>query len=98
MPRNKKEVVTFKVDPSLMEAMKGIENRSDFIRRAVVAALDSSCPLCKGTGVLTPEQKKHWDTFAKDHRVVECGECHEIHLKCEHSEDAVLHAPRGSSK
>jgi len=79
----KSEVISFKVDESLREAMSGIPNRSDFIRNAVVAALESSCPLCKGTGVLSPQQKRHWDEFAEDHRVKECRKCHEFYLVCD---------------
>lgn len=76
------EVITFKVDGQLLEAMKGIPNRSDFIRNALLAALDSLCPVCKGTGVLTPNQRKHWGSFSRDHSITECGACHEIHLVC----------------
>ena len=78
----KAEVVTFKVDQSLLEAMKGVPNRSEFIRAAVLAALDSVCPVCKGTGILTPNQREHWSTFAADHLVQECDECHEFRLVC----------------
>ncbi len=60
----KQEIITFKVDESLSEAMRGIQNRSEFIRAAILTALDSTCPLCKGSGILTPEQRRHWDSFA----------------------------------
>jgi hypothetical protein len=80
MMRN--EVITFKVDETLLEALKGIPNRSDFIRNAVLSALESACPVCNGTGVLTPNQKKHWGSFVRYHSLVECDECHETHLVC----------------
>lgn len=79
------QIVTFKADSALLEAMRGIENRSEFIRAAVLAALDNVCPLCKGSGILTPRQKEHWLTFAADHELAECIDCHELHLIC-HSE------------
>ncbi len=82
MTRAKQEIVTFKVDDTLMRLMKGIDNRSEFIRRAILAALDSVCPLCRGTGVLTPKQKEHWEAFALDHTIMECEDCHEFHLIC----------------
>jgi len=82
MKKGKQEIVTFKADRSLLEAMKGVGNRSEFIRSAVLAALDSACPLCKGTGILTANQKKHWDTLAEDHFLTECEKCHEVHLVC----------------
>jgi hypothetical protein len=78
----KQEVITFKADKSLLAAMKGVPNRSEFIRNAVLAALESACPLCTGTGILTPNQKRHWDAFAADHALTECGDCHELHLVC----------------
>lgn len=78
----KAEVVTFKADEALLEAMKGVPNRSEFIRTAVLAALDSVCPICKGTGILTPNQRAHWSVFAANHSVEECNECHEFRLVC----------------
>ena len=83
MGAGKPEIVTFKAERSLLEAMKGIPNRSEFIRSAVLAALDSACPLCRGTGILTPNQKSHWDSFSDRHAVQECDECHEVHLVCQ---------------
>ena len=76
------EIVTFKATPSLVEAMQGITNRSAFIREAILAALDNNCPLCGGTGRLTPEQKQHWQLFKVRHRMAECRECHATHLVC----------------
>ena len=80
--RQKSTIITFKADKTLMEAMKRIPNRSEFIRDAVSMALDSVCPLCDGTGILSPGQKTHWNEFAADHTIVECDECHEQHLVC----------------
>jgi len=76
------EIVTFKADASLLEAMKRVPNRSEFIRSAVLAALDGICPLCNGRGTLTPNQKNHWESFSVHHALQECGECHEVHLVC----------------
>ena len=80
--KQKECVITFKADTSLLEALRNIPNRSEFIRAAILSALDNHCPLCAGTGVLTPNQKKHWQTFAADHPLRECDECHEIRLVC----------------
>jgi hypothetical protein len=79
----KEEVITFKVDESLAEAMGGIRNRSEFIRRAILSALDSTCPLCQGTGILTPSQQKHWEEFSRHHHVEQCKSCNETRLVCE---------------
>jgi hypothetical protein len=80
--KKKQEIVTFKVDEDLYEEMKRIPNRSDFIRRIITAALGSSCPLCQGSGILSPNQKRHWDEFMVAHSVQKCGECDEYILKC----------------
>lgn len=78
----KHEIITFKVDEALRKALQGVQNRSEFIRSAILAALDSVCPLCKGSGILTPDQRRHWDSFAKNHSFHECEDCHAVHLVC----------------
>ncbi len=82
----KSGLITFKVDPSLAEAIERLPNRSEFIRKAVLAALANTCPLCQGTGVLTPEQREHWDRFTQSHRVERCGDCDAVHVRCERAE------------
>ncbi|HOX47524.1 MAG TPA: CopG family transcriptional regulator [Myxococcota bacterium] len=94
MPSPKQEMITFKVDAALAEAMRGVQNRSEFIRGAILAALDGACPLCKGTGILSLEQREHWKGFLEDHSVRECESCHAVHLVCEcdgHHERAARH-------
>jgi hypothetical protein len=78
----KQEIITFKVDETLRRALRGVQNRSEFIRAAILAALDSVCPLCKGCGILTPDQRKHWDAFSKNHALQQCEDCHAVHLVC----------------
>jgi hypothetical protein len=90
--RKKQDIVTFKVDEPLREAMNGINNRSEFIRAAILAALDSVCPLCKGSGILTPDQRRHWVEFAEHHALAECQDCHAMHLVCEAGAEAEKHA------
>lgn len=87
--RNKDEVITFKVDAGLSKALKGVPNRSAFIRNAVQNALKGCCPLCGGTGTLTAAQLRHWNDFAERHSVAECGDCHARHLVCSNSEGAI---------
>ncbi|MCA1961350.1 MAG: CopG family transcriptional regulator [Desulfomonile sp.] len=85
MPSEKHEIITFKVPESLKDAMKGVPNRSEFIRNAILTALDSVCPLCKGTGIFSPHQKEHWKQFTRDHSIQECEDCHALHLVCDRS-------------
>ncbi len=85
--QRKREIISFKADGPLCEAMRGIPNRSEFIRAAILSALDNVCPLCKGTGIMTPDQQKHWARFAEHHAVTECEDCHAVHLVCGASSD-----------
>lgn len=82
--KNNLEVVTFKVDKSLKKLLAGVSNRSEFIRNAILTALDSACPFCKGTGVLTEHRKQHWEDLVQSHDFVECKECDEVVLDCSH--------------
>ena len=60
----KTEIISFKADAALLEALDGVDNRSRFIRNAIVTALRNTCPLCGGTGALTPNQQKHWEELS----------------------------------
>jgi len=93
MNQEKPEIITFKVPKSLSQALKGMQNRSEFIREAVLAALDSVCPLCKGSGILTVEQKAHWQGLLSDHYLSECGTCKAVHLVCRRAEKETAHEP-----
>lgn len=86
MSKQKSDIITFKADDTLVEALRQIPNRSEFIRSALLSALENTCPLCQGRGVLTPSQRRHWDDFKQDHTIEECNDCHEIHLVCTHLE------------
>jgi hypothetical protein len=95
MKKGKVDIITFKVPESLREAMKGIPNRSEFIRAAVVAALNNICPFCKGTGVIMPHQLPHWDLFANNHHFEECGTCNAVHVVCDYDPQESAH-PHGT--
>ena len=83
MPGPKKEdIITFKVDTALYRTLRTIPNRSEFIRTAILTVLRETCPLCKGAGTLTLDQRRHWDTFADHHQIVECQNCRAAHLVC----------------
>ena len=78
-----KAIVTFKVDPSISQLLEGISNRSEFIRTAILSALDNRCPFCKGTGVLNAKRKKHWKQIKKHHAIRSCRQCHEMVIVCQ---------------
>jgi hypothetical protein len=84
MSKADQEVVTFKASRGLVDALKCVSNRSQFIRNALLSALKSVCPLCSGKGAMTPRQRKHWEAFAERHSVRQCQGCHETYLVCSH--------------
>ncbi|HNV86367.1 MAG TPA: ribbon-helix-helix domain-containing protein [Candidatus Omnitrophota bacterium] len=77
-----KGVLTFKVDDALAKQLKGVPNRSEFIRTAILDALENTCPFCRGTGVLTPHRKKHWDELIRTHNVSACKSCDNLVFVC----------------
>jgi len=92
--KKKEGVITFKVSEDLLDVIKNIPNRSNFIRNAVLTALDSACPLCNGTGLLTPKQREHWAYFAEHHAVKRCSDCDELILECGRSDDTREMTPK----
>lgn len=85
----KTDLVSFKVEAALAERIDRMPNKSEFIRNAILAALDNTCPLCQGTGVLSPEQRAHWDRFTAHHHVERCSDCQAVYLSCEYGAEAV---------
>lgn len=82
----KQETISFKVDPALADIIRRVPNRSDFIRKAIMNALENTCPLCQGSGIITPEQKPHWEKFLKSHDIVKCAECDAVYIECHTAE------------
>ncbi|HNT70000.1 MAG TPA: ribbon-helix-helix domain-containing protein [Syntrophorhabdaceae bacterium] len=80
--KKKQRIVTFKVNEDLLAVIRDIPNRSEFIRAAIMAALENICPLCSGSGILTPKQKEHWESFSRDHTLKRCDDCQEIFIEC----------------
>jgi hypothetical protein len=84
MAKSKQEIITFKVDESLARLIRRIPNRSQFIRGALLAALNGICPLCQGSGILSADQKEHWSRFTEHHQLRECPECEAVIVECEY--------------
>lgn len=91
----KGEIITFKADRPLLEALERVPNRSEFIRSAILAALEDVCPLCRGRGTLSAAQRRHWQAFAAHHGVEQCDDCREIHLVCDASAVGPVHKHGG---
>lgn len=98
MEKKKERVFSFKADGDLAEALENIPNRSEFIRKALLATLEHECPLCKGTGVLTLEQGKHLEQFLTLHVLTRCEECQAVHFVCQSdtaSKEGHFHLEKG---
>jgi hypothetical protein len=54
------EIVSFKTDAVLKHKLEKLENRSDFIRNALLVALNNACEFCSGAGILSSEMRRHW--------------------------------------
>lgn len=80
--QRKQDVISFKADASLLEALGQLPNRSEFIRTAILTALQNVCPLCGGAGVLSPRQRRHWEQFSQTHRLVDDGDASSVHIVC----------------
>ena len=83
MASKKTDLITLKVEPELAAIINRMPNKSDFIRKAILSTLHNICPLCQGTGVLTPQQRTHWDDFSAHHHVHRCDDCDAVHLECD---------------
>lgn len=89
----KQETITFKTDAELASLLANLPNKSEFIRQAILNALDNACPLCQGSGILTPQQKRHWEEFTAHHHLVKCDDCDALHVVCESDETHPHHQP-----
>jgi hypothetical protein len=78
----KERVFTFKTDDKLAELLEEMPNRSEFIRKALLTAMDHNCPLCHGSGILTLEQQKHLQHFLATHPLEKCTDCNAVHFLC----------------
>jgi len=91
MPSKKRETITFKADEALAQALDKVTNKSEFIRNAILNALENSCPLCQGTGILSSEQRTHWAKFLNTHSLQKCDACKAVHLVCGTEESPCRH-------
>ncbi|MCS7015179.1 MAG: hypothetical protein NZM42_03545 [Gemmatales bacterium] len=74
--RSRKAVlVAFKVEPELAQILDQLPNKSDFIRRAIIAQLNMGCPLCAGTGVLPRGLHDHYAQHLREIAQRHCDRC-----------------------
>lgn len=81
MAREKKEkpeksqIVAFKVDADLADFLDRLPNKSEFIRKAILAQFNMTCPLCTGSGVVPAGIHDHFDHVIEHHSARPCEKC-----------------------
>jgi hypothetical protein len=72
---NKNQVVAFKVEPELADFLNSLSNKSDFIRKAVLAQFGMTCPLCTGSGFVPRGVHDHFKPVMAEHNKRPCEKC-----------------------
>jgi hypothetical protein len=71
----KSEIVAFKVEAELAGFLNNLPNKSDFIRKAILAQFGMTCPLCTGTGVVARGRHDHFKPVIEAHKERACEKC-----------------------
>ena len=71
----KKQIVAFKVEDELADFLDALPNKSEFIRKAILAQFGMTCPLCTGSGVVDKGIHDHYEPVIADHNSRACEKC-----------------------
>ncbi|CAN5506804.1 hypothetical protein BH11PLA2_BH11PLA2_04160 [soil metagenome] len=71
----KSKIVAFKVEEDLADFLDALPNKSDFIRKAVLAQFGMTCPLCTGTGVTPRGVHDHFKPIIAKNAERPCEKC-----------------------
>jgi hypothetical protein len=71
----KSEIVAFKVEEELAKFLNNLPNKSDFIRKAILAQFGMTCPLCTGTGVVPRGIHDHYKPVLTERNERACEKC-----------------------
>ncbi len=71
----KKQIVAFKVEDELAEFLNNLPNKSDFIRKAILAQFGMTCPLCIGSGVVPRGVHDHYHPVITKNNQRPCEKC-----------------------
>ncbi len=74
-PKTKSQIVAFKVEDELAEFLNNLPNKSDFIRKAILAQFGMTCPLCIGSGVVPRGVHQHFTPIIDEHNTRPCEKC-----------------------
>ena len=71
----KSKIVAFKVEEELAEFLNNLPNKSDFIRKAILAQFGMTSPLCDGSGVVPRGIHDHYKPVIAAHNKRPCEKC-----------------------
>ena len=71
----KSRTVAVKVEDELADFLDRLPNKSDFIRRAILAQFGTACPLCAGSGQVPAAIGEHYGPVLRQHRERACLKC-----------------------
>ena len=71
----KTQIVAFKVEPELAEFLNKLDNKSEFIRKAIIAQFGMTCPLCNGSGVVPRGLGNHYKPILAANATRPCDRC-----------------------
>jgi hypothetical protein len=71
----KKKIVAFKVEEDLAEFLGKLKNKSEFIRKAILAQFSMTCPLCSGSGVVPRGVHDHYKPVIQKENKHPCDRC-----------------------
>lgn len=75
---SKSQIVAFKVEEELAEFLDNLPNKSDFIRKAILAQFGMTCPLCVGTGVVARGVHDHFKPIIERQNEKPCEKCKNV--------------------
>ena len=72
---SKSQIVAFKVEEELAEFLDKLPNKSEFIRKAILAQFGMTCPLCVGSGVVLRGLHHHYKPIIAANNTRPCDKC-----------------------